>query len=102
MVAAAFFFNTARKPGRGDGATKVLRGDDAEERGGGRAGGYAAGLATGTLGFLQIYWDPNQQAIHDKIAGTVVTLDGAPKVPGRWQVAVQDMGDPTAETHGEV
>ena len=47
-----------------------------------RAGGYAAGLATGTLGFLQIYWDANRQGIHDKVAGTVVIRDGAPKVPG--------------------
>lgn len=37
-----------------------------------RFGGYAAGVATGLLGFFQIYWDPNRQAIHDKIAGTVV------------------------------
>ncbi|MTI88770.1 MAG: RDD family protein [Balneolaceae bacterium] len=37
-----------------------------------RFGGYAAGLATGLLGFFQVYWDPNRQAIHDKIAGTVV------------------------------
>jgi hypothetical protein len=38
----------------------------------GRYGGYGAGLATGLLGFLQIYWDPNRQAIHDKISATVV------------------------------
>lgn len=38
----------------------------------GRFGGYAAGLATGTLGFLQIFWDPNRQGIHDRIARTVV------------------------------
>jgi len=38
----------------------------------GRYGGYGAGLATGLLGFLQIYWDPNRQAIHDKISSTVV------------------------------
>jgi hypothetical protein len=37
-----------------------------------RFGGYAAGIATGLLGFFQIFWDPNRQAIHDKIAGTVV------------------------------
>ncbi len=66
-----------------------------------RAGGYAAGLATGTLGFLQIYWDPNRQAIHDKIAGTVVTLDGAPKVPGRWDLAAQGADGHTTETPGD-
>lgn len=38
----------------------------------GRFGGYAAGLATGTLGFLQIFWDPNRQGIQDRIARTVV------------------------------
>ncbi|CCQ11610.1 hypothetical protein PALB_25110 [Pseudoalteromonas luteoviolacea B = ATCC 29581] len=38
----------------------------------GRYGGYAAGLATGFLGFLQVYWDPNRQAIQDKISNTVV------------------------------
>ncbi|WP_286272975.1 RDD family protein [Thalassotalea sp. PP2-459] len=38
----------------------------------GRYGGYGAGLATGLLGFIQIYWDPNRQAIHDKISSTIV------------------------------
>lgn len=38
----------------------------------GRYGGYGAGLATGLLGFIQIYWDANKQAIHDKISATVV------------------------------
>ncbi len=38
----------------------------------GRYGGYGAGLATGLLGFFQVYWDQNRQAIHDKIASTVV------------------------------
>jgi uncharacterized RDD family membrane protein YckC len=37
-----------------------------------RYGGYSAGLATGLMGFLQIIWDPNRQAIHDKISETVV------------------------------
>ncbi len=37
-----------------------------------RFGGYAAGLATGLLGFAQVYWDANRQGIHDKIAATVV------------------------------
>ncbi|MCG8374775.1 MAG: RDD family protein, partial [Balneolales bacterium] len=37
-----------------------------------RFGGYAAGIATGLLGFFQIFWDVNRQGIHDKIAGTVV------------------------------
>ncbi|ACA87131.1 RDD family protein [Shewanella woodyi] len=38
----------------------------------GRYGGYGAGFATGLLGFLQIYWDANRQAIQDKISATVV------------------------------
>ena len=38
----------------------------------GRYGGYGAGLATGLLGFIQIYWDANRQAIHDQISATVV------------------------------
>jgi hypothetical protein len=42
-----------------------------------RFGGYAAGFATGLLGFAQILWDDNRQAIHDKIASTVVIRDVA-------------------------
>lgn len=37
-----------------------------------RAGGYAAGLATGLLGFAQVFWDPNRQCVQDKIGSTVV------------------------------
>ena len=46
----------------------------------GRSGGYAASAATGFIGFLEIFWHPNRQAIHDRIAGTVVTREkrGAP------------------------
>lgn len=40
-----------------------------------RFGGYAAGFATGLLGFAQIFWDDNRQAIHDKIAMTAVIRD---------------------------
>lgn len=45
-----------------------------------RAGGYAAGFATGLLGFLQVYWDANRQAIHDRIVGTVVVREGVERV----------------------
>jgi len=38
----------------------------------GRYGGYAAGLATGGIGLLQVLWDPNRQAVEDKLAHTVV------------------------------
>jgi uncharacterized RDD family membrane protein YckC len=37
-----------------------------------RYGGYAAGVATGFLGFAQVLVDQNRQAIQDKIAHTVV------------------------------
>jgi hypothetical protein len=37
-----------------------------------RYGGYAAGISTGMLGFAQLLWDPNRQAIQDKTAHTVV------------------------------
>jgi uncharacterized RDD family membrane protein YckC len=40
-----------------------------------RYGGYAAGLATGGLGFAQALWDPNRQCLHDKAAHTVVLDD---------------------------
>ena len=49
-----------------------------------RVGGYAAGLATGLLGFAQIFWDANRQCVHDKIVGTVVVMAGAEAVPGSW------------------
>lgn len=52
-----------------------------------RAGGYAAGIATGLLGFAQVWWDPNRQCVHDKIGGTVVVVDGATPIPGAWQEA---------------
>ena len=40
-----------------------------------RYGGYAAGLATGMIGFARVLWEPNRQAIEDKIAWTVVLRD---------------------------
>lgn len=46
-----------------------------------RQGGYGAGFATGFMGFLQVFWDPNRQAIHDKIASTVVIRLNQPKRP---------------------
>ena len=52
-----------------------------------RAGGYAAGFATGLLGFAQIWWDSNRQAIHDRIVGTVVVREGAAKVTD-WESAL--------------
>lgn len=52
-----------------------------------RAGGYAAGLATGLLGFAQVWWDANRQAIHDRIVGTVVVREGAQKVVD-WESAL--------------
>ncbi len=50
-----------------------------------RFAGYAAGLATGLLGFVQIFWDPNRQGIHDKIASTVVVrVVDARRARRRW------------------
>ena len=46
-----------------------------------RAGGYAAGVATGLLGFFEVLWDPNRQGIHDKVVATVVVREGAPRAP---------------------
>lgn len=46
-----------------------------------RQGGYGAGFATGLLGFLQIFWDPNRQAIQDKVSSTVVIRLGQEKRP---------------------
>lgn len=37
-----------------------------------RQGGYVAGVAMGALGFLKLLWEPNRQAVEDRIAGTVV------------------------------
>jgi hypothetical protein len=47
----------------------------------GRYGGYAAGLATGGMGLLQVLWDPNRQAVQDKLAHTVVIDLRAPRAP---------------------
>jgi uncharacterized RDD family membrane protein YckC len=45
-----------------------------------RFGGYAASAAIGLLGFAQILWDRNRQALHDKATETVVIQEhgGAP------------------------
>jgi hypothetical protein len=45
-----------------------------------RFGGYAASFSTGLLGFAQILWDRNRQALHDKATETVVIRlkDGQP------------------------
>ena len=47
----------------------------------GRYGGYAPGLATGGMGFLQVLWDPNRQAVQDKLAHTVVVDLRGPRAP---------------------
>lgn len=44
-----------------------------------RHGGYVAGVAMGMIGFLKLLWEPNRQAVEDRIAGTVVVkVAGAP------------------------
>ncbi|HEX2191445.1 MAG TPA: RDD family protein [Longimicrobiaceae bacterium] len=44
-----------------------------------RFGGYAASIFTGLLGFFQILWDRNRQALHDKVTETVVVREGEPR-----------------------
>jgi hypothetical protein len=46
-----------------------------------RFGGYAAGLFTGLLGYAQVYWDRNRQAIQDKISETVVIRERGTALP---------------------
>jgi len=46
-----------------------------------RYGGYAAGMATGGLGFMQALWDVNRQGIQDRVAHTVVVDLRAPARP---------------------
>lgn len=45
-----------------------------------RYGGYAAGMATGGLGFVQVLWDPNRQGLQDRAAHTVVIDTRAPRL----------------------
>ena len=37
-----------------------------------RNGGYVAGVAMGLVGFMKLLWEPNRQAVEDRIASTVV------------------------------
>ncbi|MCF2947003.1 RDD family protein [Paraglaciecola aquimarina] len=78
---AAFYFSVftawwrGQTPGKKVVGIKVLKLDNSELtlwESFGRYGGYGAGLATGLMGFLQIFWDPNRQAIQDKISETLV------------------------------
>lgn len=61
----------------------------------GRYGGYGAGMVTGLMGFLQIYWDPNRQAIQDKVSSTVVIDRGLwlKQQAGRKKSAVAPAGE---------
>jgi len=61
-----------------------------------RFGGYSASLATGLLGFAQIFWDRNRQAIHDKIVATVVVRER----PARRSAAEQPTGGGQPAAHG--
>lgn len=61
----------------------------------GRYGGYAAGISTGLLGFLQVFWDPNRQAIQDKISATVVVDLSKPKHQGINQPDVAECTEVT-------
>ena len=55
-----------------------------------RAGGYVAGIATGLLGFAQVFWDPNRQCVHDKIGRTVVVVAGATPLAGAVESSWQE------------
>lgn len=37
-----------------------------------RQGGYVAGVAMGLIGFLKLLWEPNRQAVQDRMAATLV------------------------------
>ena len=63
----------------------------------GRYGGYGAGIATGLLGFAQIYWDPNRQAIHDKISATIVINDKATHDKNTAEPQDENKGEPQGE-----
>jgi len=56
----------------------------------GRYGGYGAGLATGLLGFIQVYWDANRQTIQDQISATVVIDLTLAKKEGLLKLALTD------------
>jgi uncharacterized RDD family membrane protein YckC len=57
-----------------------------------RYGGYAAGMATGGLGFVQALWDVNRQGIQDRVAHTVVIDLRAP--PATAAAAAPSGGSP--------
>ncbi|MCH2058914.1 MAG: RDD family protein [Thalassotalea sp.] len=78
---AAFYFTVLTSLWRGQTPGKKLMGIRVVQLDGtdlslwdsfGRYGGYGAGIATGLVGFAQIFWDANRQAIHDKISLTIV------------------------------
>ena len=62
----------------------------------GRYGGYTAGIATGLLGFLQIFWDPNRQTIQDKIAETLVLYRPPGAVPIPQLISEHHAPEPTS------
>ena len=103
---AAFYFSIftawlrGQTPGKKLLGIKVIKLDGAEPNlweSFGRYGGYGAGFATGLLGFLQVYWDPNRQAIQDKISQTVVIDLRIAKVP-----FIPEQPDVTPQTTVEV
>ncbi len=59
-----------------------------------RYGGYAAGMATGGLGFAQMLWDPNRQSIQDRTAHTAVIDLRAPRQVVPQAVAEADPSAP--------
>lgn len=61
-----------------------------------RFGGYAAGMATGGLGLVQLVWDSNRQAIQDKTAHTAVVDLRRPRLALPAATAIRSAADPIA------
>jgi RDD family len=61
-----------------------------------RYGGYAAGMATGGMGFAQLLWDPNRQAIQDRTAHTAVIDLRVPRQVSQPEVAAYTAATATA------
>ena len=74
----ATWIGKGRTPGKWLFGLRVLRLDGAPLRLWdcfSRSGGYTASFSTVGLGFIEALWDPNRQALHDKVASTVVVRD---------------------------
>lgn len=74
FTAFTWFFN-GKTPGKWLFRIRVVRLDGQPIRlwdAFGRAGGYSASFSTLGIGFLEAFWHPNRQTVHDRISNTVV------------------------------